>query len=526
VISIAIQIGPSIHVLRSSYAQEWELQKPRGTLRVVDFLAQSTSTLLNYAEGLVNLDRDNNVRPCLAKDWRWIDDRTIEFKLREDVRFHNGEKFNAEAVKINWEQYRKMDNPRPFRFLVPPDETVFDITGEYRVRFTFPEPDGLLFVKFQWFVQIAPAFFRHNAFPENNWGYFLEPGPWGTGPFKIIKGSNPWGTASEPVILEAYEEYWNPEYPRVKRVIFDNALLGDRSEATRLCTEQEGTVDIVSLIRPLDTLRVAESRFAGVIKSRDVTTLYGVFNMRKKDSHWQDIRLRKAVNYAINREELRRYGAKGNAYNLGGSLPPGSYGYVAELERYSYDTLRAETLLAQAGFDNGLQVQLITSKAWGLEARIIGRMLERVGFIVEIEILPLDQLTLKRYIPLLEVPPEQQDWDIVIVPAIDMYGHTGASWMPFNSLKESEWRWVKYDPILEVMFRKMASTSDKDKQEEIIRQWVRYTYEQAYHLELYSPITLYAVNKEVNFIPQKCGFLRLKETSVTENHWSRRGKND
>ena len=49
---------------------------------------------------LVTTDKDNNWVPCLAKDWRWIDDKTIEFKLREDIRFHNGEKFNAEVYFV------------------------------------------------------------------------------------------------------------------------------------------------------------------------------------------------------------------------------------------------------------------------------------------------------------------------------------------------------------------------------------------------------------------------------------------
>jgi ABC-type transport system substrate-binding protein len=97
---------------RSSLAQEWVIGGPRGTLKVVDLLFPSGSARLNYAEPLVTLDKDNNLVPCLAVDWRWLNDRTIEFKLRKAVTFHNGEKFDAEAVKINWEEYRKMERPR------------------------------------------------------------------------------------------------------------------------------------------------------------------------------------------------------------------------------------------------------------------------------------------------------------------------------------------------------------------------------------------------------------------------------
>ena len=67
-------------------------------------------------------------------------------------------------MRVNWEEYRKMEKPRSFRFLVIPDETTFEIISQYMVRFTLPEPDGLAFVKFAWFFQAAPAFFKkHKA---------------------------------------------------------------------------------------------------------------------------------------------------------------------------------------------------------------------------------------------------------------------------------------------------------------------------------------------------------------------------
>ena len=66
-----------------------------------------------------------------------------------------------------------MKNPRPFHFYVFSDDTLLEIIDDYWVRFIFPEPDGLAFVKFMWFVQIAPAFFIEHRFEENNWGYLL-----------------------------------------------------------------------------------------------------------------------------------------------------------------------------------------------------------------------------------------------------------------------------------------------------------------------------------------------------------------
>ena len=138
----------SIALASFCLAQDWNLRvKPQGTLKVVDLFIPSSSAMFNYAEGLLALDKDNKWVSCLAQDWRWLDDRTIEFRLRKGVTFHNGQEFNGDAVSINWEAYKRMTRPRPLRFLVLPDETTLEIIDKYLIRFTFPKPDGLAFVR-------------------------------------------------------------------------------------------------------------------------------------------------------------------------------------------------------------------------------------------------------------------------------------------------------------------------------------------------------------------------------------------
>jgi peptide/nickel transport system substrate-binding protein len=293
----------------------------------------------------------------------------------------------------------------------------------------------------------------------------------------------------------------------------------------RLCREVTGAVDIVSHIRPLDTLKVAESPYAKVVKSRDVTYLGCCINQRKTRSKWRDIRLRKALNYAVNREELRKYGAKGNAYNLGGFIPPGAFGYDPNLTLYTYDTEKARALLADAGYPNGFEVKIITFEALRVEARGISRMLERIGLKPHLEILTYYGWLERVYVPLLRKPPEEEDWDISIHWGWDWAGNTGAS-LVGAGLIGNDFNWTEYDPVYEEMWKDMAATMDPKDQEKKIRQLAQYVYDHAYFIFAYSPLMLYAINKEVDFVPQKNQFMRLKETSVTENHWSLRGMNN
>ena len=90
---------------------------------------------------------------------------------------------------------------------------------------------------------------------------------------------------------------------------------------------------------------------------------------------------------------------------------------------------------------------------------------------------------------------------------------------------EGSWvRWIEYDEKFESMWKDMARTFDEKLQDEKMQQMEQYIYEKAYAVFIYSPLSLYAVNKEVNFVPQKGQRLKLKETSVTDNHWSVRSK--
>ena len=103
---------------------------------------------------------------------------------------------------------------------------------------------------------------------------------------------------SDRVVLEAHLGYWDAaRFPRLQRIIFDNTL--SQKEAVELVKTGEGRVDLVTGLSPLETLRVAQSPFAKVVKARGTFgTVLGVFTMRKTGSPWVEARLRQAVNYA------------------------------------------------------------------------------------------------------------------------------------------------------------------------------------------------------------------------------------
>jgi peptide/nickel transport system substrate-binding protein len=325
---------------------------------------------------------------------------------------------------------------------------------------------------------------------------------------------------SDRVVLEANPDYWDTaRRPQLQRIIFDNTL--EQRDAVELVKTSEGRVDVVTDLRPLETLRVAQSAFAKVVKTRgSLVSMFGMFNMRKADSPWRDGRLRQAANLVISREDLIRYAAKGNGVVIPALLPAQAFGHDHTMAPYPFDAAKARDLLREVGYPNGLSLTLIAPQALEVQATVVSKMLEQGGFQVDLQVLDPVTYSRKTVLSHLEHPPEHQTWDIALATnnpdatnfSLYMVYHYSALDGPFD--------WVLEQPELRQLYEETLRSVDRERQQALIRQMERHTHEQAYFLFLYNPIKLYAVNKAVEFVPYVSTVLSLDETGVADEHWS------
>jgi peptide/nickel transport system substrate-binding protein len=306
--------------------------------------------------------------------------------------------------------------------------------------------------------------------------------------------------------------------PRVKRIVFDNTL--SQQEAVELVKTAEGRVDLVSELRPLDTLRVAQSPWATVVKNRgSLITVFGLFNLRKAESPWRDVRLRQAVNGAINREDLVRYAAKGNGVIIPALLPVASFGYAPDLAPYAFDPGKTRHLLREAGYPDGLALSLIAAEDLEVQATVVSKMLEQAGFRVTLQMFDPVAYNRKTRVLELDQPPEHQPWDIALIAQSDLLNFSALE--PYGtSMRGGIFDWGNEQPELRQLYEQILGTVDRERQHELLRQMERHTRDQAAFLFLYNPIGLYAVNKAVEFVPYVTGMLSLVDLSVTDEHWS------
>ena len=302
--------------------------------------------LVNIYEGLVRYAPGTlEVEPALAESWEISDDGTVyTFELRDGVSFHDGTPFDAEAVKFNFDRMLDEDHPLhgtgpfPLSFFFGAIEET-EVVDELTVRFHLNEP-------------YAP-FLSNLAYPT---GLIVSPtavethvdefarNPAGTGPFVFrIWESN------RQVALQRNEDYWNGE-PPLAGVVFRPITDANARVSEMLA----GNIDLMVEIPP-DNVQLFADDPQFVLHEEAGPHLWFLI-LNAKEPPFDDVRVRQAVNYAIDKESLVTDVLQGTATVAAGPTPEAfAWAYNEELEPYPHDPDRARELLAEAGYEDGVE---------------------------------------------------------------------------------------------------------------------------------------------------------------------------
>ena len=148
-----------------------QVPTPRGELRIVDSSPYNFVTVvLNVFEHLWDFEEGGKLVPRLATGWRWLDDRTLDMTLRQGVKFHSGEPFDATSVQLNWDENTRLQQPfRAGQHLNFKPGSRLEILDSYTVRFHFPEPDGTALVKLSTMHIGSRQFYAEHGWGEKSW---------------------------------------------------------------------------------------------------------------------------------------------------------------------------------------------------------------------------------------------------------------------------------------------------------------------------------------------------------------------
>ncbi len=441
-----------------------------------EFVEKTHVIVQQIFDGLARLTSEGKIEPALAESWRWTDETTLDLHLRPGVIFHNGEPCDSKAVKFSLERYLDPGTAYPavgYLASIASVEAVDALT----VRIKTKAPDGLLINSLAGLVLISPP--RYLA--EVGAAYFAQH-PVGTGPFRFVS----W-TKGKEIVLAANPRYWAAGLPQYKGLVF--TFLPPEKQVEELL---KGNVDIVTELPGTATLRVMKSGRARVVKKEGFYTVAGSINI--SSSPLADVRVRRAINHAVNKEELIRYDLLGNGRPLATTTMPGELGHDPALKPYAYDREKARALLRDAGYPNGLKLKVIIKYQTERTARIIGKQLERVGISLDIHKSPDSSLS---------QDIQFGSWDFTIGGCPDPLSHSFfvQSIFLFSKSPFSIMRNPAYDDKL----MRMVSTLDLAEQQRLGMELDRYLHDQALSIFTYQKIRTYGVSKSVDFIPSITG---------------------
>ncbi len=297
-------------------------------------------------EGLTWFDTDTlKITPRLAESWTISGDGLVyTFKLRRGVKFHDGTQFDAQAVKLGLGRAIDTDNPFhqlgawSFTNYLAPIKSI-DVVDAYTVRMTLKARVApfLAYLGTLTTAIVSPA-------AQQKYGKDFVRNPVGTGPFRFSR----WESGNR-IVIERNADYWGGK-SCAETLIF-RFITDDQARVNELLT---GNVDVIVNVLPDALPRLArDSRFA-LLKKQSLHFWWAGLNVNKKPL--SDVRVRRALNYAVNRPALVQGILKGTATVEQGYGFPGAF-YNADVDHYRYDPTAAKQLLREAGYPNGFEME-------------------------------------------------------------------------------------------------------------------------------------------------------------------------
>ncbi|WP_018132979.1 glutathione ABC transporter substrate-binding protein [Effusibacillus pohliae] len=308
----------------------------------------SYSIMKTMYEGLLGFDKDMKIVPVLAESMPELskDAKSVTFKLKKGIKFHDGTDLNAEAVKINFDRVKDPNNKLKRASLFAVIEKT-EVVDPYTVKFTLNRPFAAIV---QTFAHPAAMIISPKAIKE--YGKEIQRKPVGTGPFQFVE----WKDADH-VTVKKFDGYWDKaNAAKVEKITFKPVT----EAGSRVAMLKTGEAQFVYPLPPDQVDSLKDDKNVAVDRSPSIVERYIAFNTTKKP--FDEKRVRQALNYAVNKDALIKVVAKGYASPAESVIAPKVWGFQKQ-QMYGYDPGKAKQLLAEAGYPNGFETTIWTANA-------------------------------------------------------------------------------------------------------------------------------------------------------------------
>jgi peptide/nickel transport system substrate-binding protein len=428
----------------------------------------------NVVETLVAFDDAMKIVPGLALSWESVEPTRTRFKLRQGVKFHNGEPFNASAITF---AIKRINDPATaaavlaFMDSIAGAEAVDDSPVDHITK----TPDPILPRRLTYHGILAPK--ATEAAPNSP-----PDAPIGTGPYRLTE----W-TKGQRFLMTAYDEYAGERKPTIKEIVF----LARKEPNVRVLALKAGEAHLIDNVSPEDAATLPKEQ----IFTADATEC-PTYRCNTKSGILTDVRIRQAMSHAVDRATIIKEIMGGFANIPNGQLyGPTTFGYDTAMRDHPFDLAKATQLIKDAGAV-GKTVTVIgnTAQRWLKDREVLqamAAMIEKTGLKIDLKLI--------EYAEYLKAGRE------VTNPPMDVWAvSVGNDFLdadrPFFAYFRTGGRLSLYNsPELDKVLDASRTELDPTKREALIRQVAKQNYEDAAIIPIAQPKWIYGINPKLKF---------------------------
>ncbi|WP_404300252.1 ABC transporter substrate-binding protein [Alicycliphilus denitrificans] len=409
-------------------------------------------TLYNIYETLTKINPDGSVSPLLAESWEVSPDlKTYTFRLRKGLSFHNGEPFNAAAVKFSFDRAGgdKSTNKDKRLFASLTTQVVDDYTVVLLNKDI--EPDLLFLLGQATAIIVEPKSADTNAAK-----------PVGTGPYQLTAWSR-----GASITLTAWPQWRQAAAIKIRRASF--RFIPD--SAAQVAALLAGDVDAFARVTPRSMAQFKDNpRFQVVVSGSRAKTILAINNARKP---LDDVRVRRAIAAAIDRKAVIQGAADGLGVPIGSHYVPGAFGYVDTTGINPYDPEKAKRLLAEAGVKLPLTLTMTLPPAPYARqgGEVIAAQLAKVGIVSKLQNVEWAQWLSGTY--------GAKNYDLTLISHVEPFD--------LGNFAKPDYYWGYRSPQFDQLYEKIKHAARPADRARLLGEAQRLLAEDAAHGFLYQP---------------------------------------
>jgi len=462
-----------------------------------------TNTMKGNLYGrLLHRKADLSLEPDLATKWEKLDATTWRFSLRQGVKFHNGNDFNADDVLFSYKRQTQESSDMSFALATVKEIRKVD---DYTIDIITKGPDPILLLNMPIFYIVDKEWIEaNNAFEvvrASGSTNFANVNTNGTGPFKLVE----W-VQDTRLVLEPNENYWNKNgvEHNITRAVFTPIS----NDATRVAALLSGEIDLMYPVPLQDVNRLENDPNASALQGPELRTIFLGFDQWRDESldmpgsgknPFKDKRVRQAFYQAININAIKRVVMRNAATPTGLMIAPGINGFQEDMnDRAAYDPDAAKKLLAEAGYPDGFPVTFdCPNDRYVNDEEIctaVIPMLERVG----IKVTPNFQTKSKHFNKIGKAENNNTSFF--------MLGWTPGSYDALNPLMQlmstgkpghGDWNCGQYNhPRVAELTEMIKTEMDEDRRNEMIREAFQIHKDDFGHITLHQQALAWGVRSD------------------------------